>query len=190
MWRTTSCTPWEPHGDYLEKDRVAARNFGEAARRAGVRRIVYLGGLTTGEEALSKHLGSRIETGEVLPASGVPVVEFRASVVIGSGSLSFELIRTLAERLPAMICPRWVSTLAQPIGIDDVLAYLAAALHLPDGESRTFEIGGADRASYGDLMREFARQRGLKRVMFSVPFLTPHLSSLWLGLVTPVYARN
>jgi hypothetical protein len=88
-----------------------------------------------------------------------------------------------------MICPRWVSTLAQPIGIDDVLAYLAAALPLPDGESRTFEIGGADRASYGDVMREYARQRGLKRVMFSVPFLTPHLSSLWLGLVTPVYAR-
>ena len=88
-----------------------------------------------------------------------------------------------------MICPRWVSTLAQPIGIDDVLAYLAAALHLPDGESRTFEIGGADQASYGDVMREYARQRGLKRVMISVPLLTPRLSSLWLGLVTPVYAR-
>ncbi len=177
------------HGDYLEKDRVAARNFGEAARRAGVRRIVYLGGLATGEEALSKHLRSRIETGQVLRDSGVPVVEFRASVVIGSGSLSFELIRALVERLPVMICPRWVSTLAQPIGIDDVLAYLAAALHLPDGESRTFEIGGADQASYGDVMREYARQRGLKRVMISVPLLTPRLSSLWLGLVTPVYAR-
>ena len=177
------------HGDYLEKDRVAARNFGDAARRAGVRRIVYLGGLATGDEALSKHLSSRIETGDVLRASGVPVVEFRASVVVGSGSLSFELIRALVERLPVMICPRWVSTLAQPIGIDDVLAYLAAALHLPDGESRVFEIGGADRASYGDLMREYARQRGLRRVMISVPLLTPHLSSLWLGLVTPVYAR-
>ena len=177
------------HGDYLENDRVAARNFGDTARRAGVRRIVYLGGLATGDGALSKHLKSRIETGEVLRASGVPVVEFRASVVIGSGSLSFELIRALVERLPVMICPRWVSTLAQPIGIDDVLAYLAAALHLPDGESRTFEIGGADQASYGDLMREYARQRGLKRVMISVPLLTPRLSSLWLGLVTPVYAR-
>ena len=177
------------HGDYLEKDRVAARNFGEAARTAGVRRIVYLGGLATGEETLSKHLSSRIETGETLRASGVPVVEFRASVVIGSGSLSFELIRALVERLPVMICPRWVATFAQPIGIDDVLAYLAAALHLPDGASRTFEIGGADRASYGNLMREYARQRGLKRLMISVPLLTPHLSSLWLGLVTPVYAR-
>ena len=177
------------HGDYLEKDRVAARNFGEAARRAGGRRIVYLGGLANEEGALSKHLRSRMETGEVLRHSGVPVVEFRASVVVGSGSLSFELIRALVERLPVMICPRWVSTMAQPIGIDDLLTYLVAALHLAGGESRTFEIGGADQASYGDLMREYARQRGLTRVMVSVPLLTPHLSSLWLGLVTPVYAR-
>src|SRR4051812_22104078 len=177
------------HGDYRDTDRTVARNFGEAARRAGVRRIVYLGGLATGDEAFSKHLRSRIETGQALRESGVPVVEFRASVVIGSGSLSFELIRALVDRLPVMICPRWVSTLAQPIGIDDVLAYLAAALQLADGERRTFEIGGADQASYGDVMREYARQRGLKRVMISVPLLTPRLSSLWLGLVTPVYAR-
>jgi uncharacterized protein YbjT (DUF2867 family) len=177
------------HGDYLEKDRVAARNFGDAARRAKVRRIVYLGGLAAGDAPLSKHLRSRIETGNVLRQSGVPVVEFRASVVVGSGSLSFELIRALVERLPVMICPRWVSTLAQPIGIDDLLAYLVAAIELPDSDSRTFEIGGADQASYGDLMREYARQRGLKRLMISVPLLTPHLSSLWLGLVTPVYAR-
>jgi len=177
------------HGDYRSKDRVAALNFGEAARRAGVRRIVYLGGLANEDGGLSKHLRSRIETGDVLRQSHVPVVEFRASVVIGSGSLSFELIRALVERLPVMICPRWVSTLSQPIGIDDLVAYLVAALHLPEGGSRTFEIGGADQASYGDLMREYARQRGLKRVMISVPLLTPHLSSLWLGLVTPVYAR-
>jgi uncharacterized protein YbjT (DUF2867 family) len=177
------------HGNYHEKDRLAARNFGEAAQRAGVRRIAYLGGLANDPNGLSRHLKSRLETGEVLRRSGVPVVEFRASVVIGSGSLSFELIKALVDRLPVMICPRWVSTLSQPIGIDDVLAYLEAALHLPDGPSHTFEIGGADRASYGDLMREYARQRGLKRVMFSVPLLTPRLSSLWLGLVTPVYAR-
>ena len=177
------------HGNYHEKDRLAARNFGEAAQRAGVRRIVYLGGLANDPSGLSRHLESRLETGEVLRQSGVPVVEFRASVVIGSGSLSFELIKALVDRLPVMICPRWVSTLSQPIGIDDVLAYLEAALDLPDGPSRTFEIGGADRASYGDLMREYARQRGLKRVMLSVPLLTPRLSSLWLGLVTPVYAR-
>ncbi|MEP7308867.1 MAG: SDR family oxidoreductase [Acidobacteriota bacterium] len=177
------------HGDYLERDRLAAQNVGDAARRAGVRRIVYLGGLSSGQEALSKHLKSRIETGDALRRSGVPVVEFRASVVIGSGSLSFELIRALVERLPVMICPRWVSTLAQPIGIDDLLAYLVAGLHLPDGHDRIFEVGGGDRASYGDVMREYARQRGLRRVMISVPFLTPRLSSLWLGLVTPVYAR-
>ena len=177
------------HGDYRETDRTAAQNFGDAARRAGLRRIVYLGGLATGDEVFSKHLESRIETGRALRESGVPVVEFRASVVIGSGSLSFELIRALVERLPVMICPRWVATLGQPIGIDDLLAYLVAALRLPDGHSRTFEIGGADQASYGDLMREYARQRGLKRLMLSVPLLTPRLSSLWLGLVTPVYAR-
>jgi uncharacterized protein YbjT (DUF2867 family) len=177
------------HGDFRETDRLAARHFGAAARRAGVRRIVYLGGLATDDGAYSKHLESRIETGQVLRESGVPVVEFRASVVIGSGSLWFELIRALVDRLPVMICPRWVATLAQPIGIDDVLAYLAAALQLPGSESRTFEIGGADQASYGDVMREYARQRGLKRLMISVPLLTPRLSSLWLGLVTPVYAR-
>jgi uncharacterized protein YbjT (DUF2867 family) len=177
------------HGDYRETDCAAARNFGDAARRAGVRRIVYLGGLATGNDRLSKHLQSRIETGDRLRASGVPVVEFRASVVIGSGSLSFELIRALVGRLPVMICPRWVSTQAQPIGIDDVLAYLTAALQLPDLESRTFEIGGADQASYGDVMREYARQRGLTRILISVPLLTPRLSSLWLGLVTPIYAR-
>ena len=155
----------------------------------GLGESCYLGGLATGNDALSKHLKSRIETGEVLRTSGVPVVELRASVVIGSGSLSFELIRALVERLPVMICPRWVSTLAQPISIDDVLAYLASARDLPGRESRTIEIGGADQASYGDVMRESTRQRGLKRVMISVPLLTPRLSSLWLGLVTPVYAR-
>jgi uncharacterized protein YbjT (DUF2867 family) len=137
------------HGNYHEKDRLAARNFGEAARRAGVRRIVYLGGLASDRNGLSRHLKSRLETGKVLRQSGVSIVEFRASVVIGSGSLSFELIKALVDRLPVMICPRWVSTLSQPIGIDDVLAYLEAALHLPDGPSHTFEIGGADRRATG-----------------------------------------
>lgn len=177
------------HGDYRESDISAARAFGAAARRAGVRRIVYLGGLAQDDGSLSKHLKSRLETGEALRESGVPVIEFRASIVIGSGSLSFEMIRALVERLPLMICPRWVGTEAQPIGIDDLLAYLIAALDLPEGGSRVFEIGGAHRASYGDLMKEYARQRGLKRLMISVPLLTPHLSSLWLGLVTPIYAR-
>jgi len=177
------------HGDYRQTDVVTARAFGQAAHLAGVRRIVYLGGLAHDDGALSKHLKSRLETGDALRQGGVPVVEFRASIVIGSGSLSFEMIRALVERLPVMICPKWVATEAQPIGIDDLLAYLVAALDLPGDGNAVFEIGGADRASYGDLMREYARQRGLRRMMLSVPLLTPHLSSLWLGLVTPIYAR-
>ena len=177
------------HGDYREADRRAAQAFGAAAKRAGVRRIIYLGGLAHDDGSLSKHLKSRLETGDALRESGVPVIELRASVVIGSGSLSFEMIRALVERLPVMICPRWVGTEAQPIGIDDLLAYLMGALDIPGDTHQVFEIGGADRASYGDLMREYARQRGLRRLMISVPLLTPHLSSLWLGLVTPIYAR-
>lgn len=175
-------------GQFEEQDRVAASNFGDAARRAGVRRIVYLGGLGHGEE-LSPHLRSRHEVGDVLRESGVPVLEFRASIVLGSGSLSFEMIRALVERLPVMITPRWVEIEAQPIAIDDLIEYLVAALRVPLAESRVVEIGCADRVSYGDLMREYARQRGLRRVMIRVPLLTPRLSSLWLGLVTPLYAR-
>ncbi len=175
-------------GDFEERDRRAAANFAAAARRAGVRRIVYLGGLGHGDD-LSPHLRSRHEVGEILRESGVPVLELRASIVIGSGSLSFEMIRSLVQRLPIMITPRWVDVEAQPIAIEDLLAYLTEALEIPLTESRVFEIGGSDRVSYGDLMREYARQRGLKRRMIRVPVLTPHLSSLWLGLVTPVYAR-
>ena len=177
--------------DYADLDSRAARNFGEAARAAGVRRLVYLGGLADPSgTSLSRHLRSRLDTGDRLRESGVPVIEFRASIVLGAGSLSFEMIRSLVERLPVMVWPRWVRTEAQPIGIDDLIAYLATALDLPDeGQSRVFEIGGADTASYGDLMREYARQRGLRRLMVPVPFLTPKISSLWLGLVTPVYAR-
>jgi uncharacterized protein YbjT (DUF2867 family) len=173
--------------DFEEEDRAAARDFGDAARRAGVRRIIYLGRLGRGED-LSPHLKSRHEVGEVLRGFGVPVLELRASIVIGSGSLSFEMVRALVERLPVMITPRWVEIEAQPIAIDDLLEYLVAALGVPLRESRIFEIGGAERVSYGDLMREYAEQRGLRRWMIRVPLLTPRLSSLWLGLVTPLYA--
>ncbi len=176
-------------GSFEEEDRAAARVFGDAAREAGVRRVVYLGGLGRNDQELSAHLRSRQEVGEILRASGVSVIEFRASIVIGSGSLSFEMIRALVERLPMMIAPRWVSVPAQPIAIQDLLDYLLAALDLPSDVSRVFEIGGADRVSYGDLMREYARQRFLKRLILSVPVLTPRLSSLWLGLVTPLYVR-
>ena len=175
--------------DFDRDDRQAAANFAAAAKRAGVRRIIYLGALGNPKHALSEHLRSRQETGEVLRASGIQVIEFRASIIIGSGSLSFELIRALVERLPVMVCPKWVATPAQPIAIEDVLDYLLAALDLPDGKSCTFEIGGPARVCYGDIMREYARQRGVTRVMIPVPVLTPYLSSLWLGLVTPVYAR-
>lgn len=175
--------------DFAGLDRQAATNFGMAARQAGVGRIVYLGGLGDPVDDLSPHLRSRHETGEILRDSGVPVVELRASIVIGSGSLSFEMIRALVERLPVMICPRWVDIKAQPIAIDDVTAYLVAAANLPSGADGVYEIGGPDVVSYGDIMREYARQRGLRRVLVPVPLLTPHLSSLWLGLVTPLYAR-
>ena len=177
--------------NFAERDREAAGIFGAAASEAGVRRIVYLGGLggKGGGGGLSEHLESRRETGEILRQSGVPVIEFRASIVLGSGSLSFEIIRALVERLPVMICPRWVAVEAQPIAIEDVILYLAAAADLPPGAERIYEIGGPDRVTYGDLMREYAKQRGLKRILIPVPLLTPRLSSLWLGLVTPVYAR-
>lgn len=175
--------------DFAARDRKAARIFGEAARMAGVKRIIYLGGLGEAAAGLSEHLRSRQETGEILRQSSVPVVELRASIVLGSGSLSFEMIRALVERLPVMICPRWVAVEAQPIAVEDVIAYLAAALDLPIGAERVYEIGGPDRVTYGDLMREYARQRGLKRLLIPVPLLTPRLSSLWLGLITPLYAR-
>ena len=176
-------------GSFEEADRQAALNFGQAAHAAGVGRIVYLGGLGRDDEALSAHLRSRQEVGGLLRRSGVPVLEFRASIVIGSGSLSFEMIRSLVERLPIMITPRWVNVLAQPIAIRDLLSYLIAALEVPASEYRVYEIGGADQVTYADIMRVYARQRDLRIRMIPVPVLTPYLSSLWLGLVTPLYAR-
>lgn len=174
--------------DFARRDRLAAGNFGAEAKAAGVRRIVYLGALAPRGARLSEHLRSRLETGDVLRASGVPVVEFRASIVIGAGSLSFEMIRSLVERLPVMVCPRWVSVPTQPIAAEDLIAYLVAGLDVALGEGRTYEIGGPERVSYGGLMHEYARQRGLRRLQIPVPFLTPRLSGLWLRLVTPLYA--
>jgi uncharacterized protein YbjT (DUF2867 family) len=176
-------------GDFEANDRRAAENFARAADGAGVRRIIYLGGLGREQDGLSTHLRSRHETGYILRGSSAQVIELRASIVIGSGSLSFELIRALVERLPVMICPRWVGVPAQPIAIEDMLAYLIQSLELPRGPSQIIEIGGPDQVSYGAIMQEYARQRGLRRFLIPVPVLTPRLSSLWLGLVTPVYAR-
>jgi len=172
--------------DFEKEDRQAATNFAQAAKKAKVLRIIYLGGL--GDDAdpkLSPHLRSRHEVGKILRDSGVETIEFRASLVIGTGSLSFDLVKALTDRLPVMICPRWLSTPTQPIAVEDVLAYLLAAKDLPPGESRIFEIGSADFTTYGDMIREYARQKGLRRWLISVPVLTPYLSSLWLALVTP-----
>lgn len=177
------------HRDFEEDDRKAATNFAEAAKQAGVRRIIYLGGLGNRDESLSKHLRSRQETGDILRTSDAEVLEFRASIVIGSGSLSFEMVRALVERLPVMICPKWVGVRAQPIAIEDLTSYLLEAIDLPQAGSHLFEIGGPDQVSYGEIMKEYARQRDLRRLMIPVPLLTPYLSSLWLGLVTPLYAR-
>jgi len=176
--------------DFEAVDRRAAANFVEAANKAGVRRIIYLGGLGCPDEKLSKHLRSRQETGEILRTASAQVIELRASIVIGSGSLSFEMIRSLVERLPVMVCPKWVRVLAQPIAIEDVISYLVESIDLPVSEPALIvEIGGPDQVSYGDIMHEYARQRGLRRFMIPVPLLTPYLSSLWLGFVTPLYAR-
>lgn len=175
--------------DFERADRIAAERFAAAAQAAGIGRIVYLGGLGADDDRLSAHLRSRHEVGAILRAAGLDVVEFRASIIIGAGSFSFDLVRTLVERLPVMICPAWLATPTQPIAIADVVAYLAAALDLPPGPPRIFEIGGPDRVSYGAIMREYARQRGLHRLLIPVPVLTPRLSSLWLKLVTPRYSK-
>ncbi len=174
---------------FEQHETVGAQNFAVAARAAGVARVIYLGGLGDAQSDLSPHLRSRHEVGRILRESGVLTLELRASIVIGSGSLSFEMIRALCEHLPVMVTPRWVSVLAQPIAIQDLIEYLVQSLDVPIDVSTIVEIGGADQLSYGALMREYMRQRHLRRVMIPVPLLTPWLSSLWLGLVTPLYAR-
>ncbi len=175
-------------GDFHERDMHAARNVGAAAHAAGVERIIFLGGLAGSQENLSPHLRSRVETGDALREAGVPVTEFQAGVIVGSGSLSFEIIRYLAERVPIMITPRWVSTRTQPLGVADVLAYLASALDVPESTGRVIQIGGAEVVTYGGMMRQYAEARGLRRVMVPVPLLTPRLSSYWINLVTPIPA--
>lgn len=176
--------------DFAEMDRQAASNFAEAARVAGVPRIIYLGGLVPGvpEAELSAHLASRREVGQLLRGSGAVVQELRASIVLGKGSASFEMVGALVERLPVMVTPKWVSNKAQPIATDDLIKCLISAVEIEPREHEIYEIGGPDVVSYGDIMREYARQRGLRRLMIPVPILTPWLSALWLSLVTPLYA--
>ncbi|MGK5532566.1 SDR family oxidoreductase [Streptomyces sp. URMC 129] len=176
--------------DFAGTDRRAARVFGERARAAGVRRIVYVGGLTPAgvpERELSPHLRSRAEVGRILLDSGVPTAVLRAAVIIGSGSASFEMLRQLTERLPVMVTPRWVRTRVQPVAVRDVLRVLVGCADLPDDVSRTFDLGGPDVVTYQEMMRCYAGQAGLRRrLILPVPVLSPWLSSLWVGLVTPV----
>jgi uncharacterized protein YbjT (DUF2867 family) len=174
--------------DFQEEDYRAARFFGQAAKECGVKRIVYLGGLGDPASNLSPHLRSRQRTGDALRAAGVPVTELRAAVIVGSGSLSFEMVRYLTERIPLMVCPRWVFTRIQPVAIQDVLAYLVQSLSVPETAGETIEIGGADVLTYGEMMMEYARIRRLRRVMIAVPVLTPHLSSYWVHWMTPIPA--
>jgi uncharacterized protein YbjT (DUF2867 family) len=174
--------------DFPERDVTAARHFGTAAKNAAVERIIYLGGLGDPGKALSAHLRSRHETGEALRESGVPVTEFRAGVIVGSGSLSFEMIRYLTERVPVMICPRWVYTRIQPIAVRTVLDYLVEALRVAGSAGRTIEIGGADVITYGEMLTFYAEVRGLRRWLVPVPVLTPKLSSYWVHFVTPIPA--
>lgn len=172
--------------EFHERDVAGARNCAVAARARGVERIIYLGGLGDPAAELSAHLRSRQATGDALREAGVPVTEFRAAIVIGSGSMSFELVRYLTERLPIMICPRWVKTRIQPISIQNVLDYLVAALEKPSSIGRIIEIGGRDVLTYGELMKTYAMVRNLRRFWVTVPVLTPRLSSYWLRLVTPL----
>ncbi len=172
---------------FHERDQLAARNFAEAAKQAGLQRIIFLGGLASSKQAeVSAHLKSRHETGSTLREFGPPVTEFRAGIIVGNGSVSFEMIRYLTERLPVMICPRWVITRTQPIAICNVLEYLVAALEVPESAGKIIEIGGQSVETYRTMMLIYARARRLRRWLIRVPVLTPKLSSYWLRLVTPI----
>ena len=178
--------------DYIEIDRIHAAGFAEAAAKANVKKIIYLGWLGSSyQEDLSPYLRSRHQVGHILRAhaGNVQIIEFRSSIVIGSGSLSFELIRSLVEKLPLMFIPTWVNTEAQPIAIKDLLEYLARGIDCKLEGNQIFEIGGHDRVSYAGLMKEYAKQRNLKRWMIPIPLFSPLLSTLWLALITPLYAR-
>lgn len=172
---------------FADLDRTTAENFAKAAKDASVERIVYLGGLYPNEEKLSPHLQSRKEVGEILLASGVPTTVLRAAVIIGSGSLSFEMLRYLTERLPIMVTPRWVDSKIQPIAVRDVLNYLVKSANMPPEVNRGFDIGGPDVLTYREMMVLYAHVAGLKhRRIMSLPFMSPSLSSRWVGLITPV----
>jgi uncharacterized protein YbjT (DUF2867 family) len=175
--------------DFERRDREAAENVARGASAAGLKQIVYLGGLGDDSPDLSPHLRSRIETGEALAAGSVPVTTLRAAMVVGAGSAAFETILALVVRLPAMICPRWVSTPTQPIALDDVVAYLAAVCGKPEFYGQGFDVGGPEVMTYREMIEQIGRLRGRRLLILEVPVLTPRLSSYWLRLVTPVGAK-
>lgn len=173
-------------GDFEERDRRAARNFADAASERGVERVVYLGGLGSGNDRLSKHLQSRREVEYILGEGDYELTTLRAAIIIGDGSASFEMVKQLAKRLPVMITPRWVRTECQPIAIDDVVAYLVGVLDVPETAGETYEIGGPDVLTYGELLQRTGERLGRHPRIVSVPVLTPRLSAYWVDLVTDV----
>jgi uncharacterized protein YbjT (DUF2867 family) len=174
--------------EFSQRDIQAAQNFANAAKAAGVKRVIYLGGLGDSSRELSEHLKSRQETGAALRQAGVPVTEFRAGIIVGSGSLSFEMVRQLTERLPVMICPRWVFSKTHPIAVRDVLSYLVLTIAVPESGDQIIEIGGANVLTYADMMKTYARIRSLRRLLIPVPVLSPGLSSYWAHWMTPISA--
>ncbi len=173
--------------DFEERDRVAARNFADAASESGVGRVVYLGGLGETGDSLSRHLRSRREVEYILGEGEYDLTTLRAAIIIGDGSVSFEMVKQLVKRLPVMVTPRWVQTKCQPIAIDDIIAYMVGVLDVPETAGETYEIGGPDVLTYGEILRQTAVAMGQRPpLMLSVPVLSPKLSSYWVGLVTDV----
>jgi len=173
---------------FADRDRKCAKNFLKAAEEAGLKRIIYLGGLGETGDKLSKHLASRQEVANILQSGRIQTTALRAAVIIGAGGASFELIRYLAERLPVMMCPRWINTRSQPIDVQNVISYLVGCLRQPATAGLTLDVGGPDIITYLAMMRIYARVRGLRRFIFTVPVLTPRLSAYWINLITPVPA--
>jgi uncharacterized protein YbjT (DUF2867 family) len=171
---------------FAERDRVAAKNFIRAADKAGVSRVIYLGGLGETGDQLSKHLASRQEVGEILASGRAQATELRAPNIMGAGGAPFEMLRYLVERLPVMVCPRWIETRCQPIDIRDMVNYLLGCLREPATAGLSFDVGGPDIVTYRKMMEIYAKVRSLKRLIITVPVLTPRLSTYWVNLVTPV----
>lgn len=177
-------------GDFRDNDRAIAKNFARIAGEENLQRVIYVSGLADEDDPnLSKHLASRLEVGKILREGKAPCIEFRAAMIIGDQSISFQMVKHLCHRLPIMLCPKWLSTVTQPLAASDLIQYLVQAITLEPFQSQVVEIGGRDQATYNDILRTYCEQMNLKRIMIPVPFLTPKLSSYWLALVTPETAE-